>query len=215
MSVKIQKFEVGPFAENTYLVTKNGQSLLIDPGFSNDREYEQFETALTNLDSSLLAVVLTHAHIDHVLGLPVVLKSFDVDVYLSHADLQPWNHISEQAAMFGLKTDKFTFTPEPLPEQKDFTLGTFTMDLLYTPGHAPDHISVYFKEANTLVAGDTLFKGSVGRTDLYRGDMELLSRSIREKIYSLPDDTVIYPGHGPATRVGEEKRTNPFVRLES
>jgi len=215
MSLKIQKFEVGPFAENTYLVTKSGQSILIDPGFSNDRELEECKSALTDLSSSLIAVLLTHAHIDHVLGLPAILKEYDLDVFLSHADLQPWNHISEQAAMFGLKTDKFTFTPKPLTEQKVFTLGPFTMALLYTPGHAPDHISIYFKEKNALIAGDTLFKGSVGRTDLYKGDMQLLSRSIRVKIYSLPDETVIYPGHGPATTVGEEKRTNPFVRLEN
>ena len=213
MSVQIEKFEVGPFAENTYLLTKEGESLLIDPGFSNDREFREFHSALANQNSRLIAVLLTHAHIDHVLGLPAVVQKFDADVYLSHIDLHPWNNISEQAAMFGLKADNLSFTPKELPEQKGFTLGTFTMDLMHTPGHAPDHISIYFKEGGFLVAGDTLFKGSVGRADLYKGDMEILTKSIREKIYTLPDDTVVYPGHGPETTVGVEKKSNPFVKI--
>lgn len=212
MSLDILKFEVGPFAENTYLVTEQGQSLLIDPGFSNEKEFGRFHSSLANQNSTLTGVLLTHAHIDHVLGLPAVLKKFDLDVYLSHEDLNPWNHIAEQAAMFGLKAENLSFTPKDLPEGSDFTLGPFKMDLLHTPGHAPDHISIYFKEENILIAGDTLFKGSVGRTDLYKGDMELLAQSIREKIYSLPDETMVYPGHGPQTTVAEEKRTNPFVK---
>lgn len=212
MSLEIKKFEVGPFAENSYLLTKQGKSILIDPGFSNEKEFARFHSALANQNSSLTAVLLTHAHIDHVLGLPAVLKKFDLDVYLNHEDLKPWNHISEQAAMFGLKADPFPFTPKELPELSEFNLELFTMALLHTPGHAPDHISLYFEEHNFLIAGDTLFKGSVGRTDLYKGDMELLVRSIREKIYTLPDETIIYPGHGPETTVGEEKRNNPFVK---
>lgn len=213
MSIQIEKFEVGPFAENTYLLTKEGHSLLIDPGFSNDREFRAFHSALANQNSRLLAVLLTHAHIDHVLGLPAVLRKFDSDVYLSHIDLYPWNNISEQAAMFGLKADNLSFTPKELPEQKEYALGPFTMDLLHTPGHAPDHISIYFKEDRFLIAGDTLFRGSVGRADLYKGDMEILTKSIREKIYTLPDDTTVYPGHGPETTVGVEKKSNPFVKI--
>lgn len=212
MALDIQKFEVGPFAENTYLLTHQNQSVLIDPGFSNERELKAFQSAMDDQNSKLLAVLLTHAHIDHVLGLPDVLNMYNVDVYLSHKDLYLWEHIPDQAAMFGLKADKFVFTPKKLLIQKGFTLGPFTMDLLYTPGHAPDHVSIYFSDENSLIAGDTLFSGSVGRTDLYKGDMNLLTKSIREKIYSLPDQTVVYPGHGPKTSVGEEKRSNPFVK---
>lgn len=209
--MEIQKFEVGPFSENTYLLTKEDQSILVDPGFSNEKEFENFSSELTSNNSTLIAVLLTHAHIDHVLGLPEVLEKFDVDVYLSHKDLTPWKHISEQAAMFGITEITLDFTPLELPEQKAYTLGPFTMDLRFTPGHAPDHISIYFEKENILIAGDTLFKGSVGRADLYKGDMDLLTRSIRKKIYSLPDNTAVYPGHGPTTTVGEEKVSNPFI----
>lgn len=215
MPVDIQKFEVGPFAENTYLLTKDKESILVDPGFSNKREFENFRSAMGNRSSRLLAVLLTHAHIDHVLGLPAVLDTFDVDVYLNHQDLYPWEHIPEQAAMFGLDTGSLalSFTPRELPAREAFTMGPFTMDLLYTPGHSPDHLSFYIPEEQALIAGDTLFNGSVGRTDLYKGDMEVLKSSIRDKIYTLPGVTVIYPGHGPTTTVAEEKSSNPFVRV--
>lgn len=210
--MKIQKFEVGPFAENTYLLTSKDKSLLIDPGFSNDREFKAFRAKLADTNTRLAAILLTHAHIDHVLGLPVVLDAFDVDVYLSHEDLHPWNHISEQAKMFGITAGNLEFIPKELPSDQKFSVDIFEMKLLYTPGHAPDHISVYFEEEDVLIAGDTLFQESVGRTDLYKGSSELLTSSIREKLYKLPDSTIVYPGHGPATTIGDEKRSNPFVR---
>lgn len=208
----IKRFEVGPFAENTYLLTGDETSLLIDPGFSNDREFKAFRAKLADTDTRLTAILLTHAHIDHVLGLPIVLDAFDVDVYLSHEDLHPWNHISEQAKMFGITAGNLNFSPKELPSDQPFSVGQFEMELLYTPGHAPDHLSFYFKEDNLLIAGDTLFKQSVGRTDLYKGSSDLLRSSIKEKLYSLPDETEVYPGHGPKTTIGEEKRTNPFVQ---
>lgn len=210
--MKIKKFEVGPFAENTYLLTSEKESLLIDPGFSNDREFKQFRSELANTNTTLTAVVLTHAHIDHVLGLPAVLDAFETDVYLNHSDLYPWNHISEQASMFGMRADNLDFTPSELPDKGKFTVGSFEMDLLFTPGHAPDHVSIYFEDEEFLIAGDTLFKQSVGRTDLYKGSSDQLVQSIREKLYTLPDSTTVYPGHGPSTTIGEEKKNNPFVK---
>ncbi|MFO7845950.1 MAG: MBL fold metallo-hydrolase [Balneolaceae bacterium] len=210
----IQCFEVGPFAENTYLLTIGDESLLIDPGFSNNREFATFRSALANQNSRLTAILLTHAHIDHVLGLPLVLDAFETDVYLNHTNLTPWRTVPQQAGMFGLSAPSVSldFIPEELPGDQPFTIGPFHLEVLFTPGHAPDHTSFWFRESNSLIAGDTLFKGSVGRTDLYKGDPDVLKSSIREKIYSLPDDTVVYPGHGPETTVGEEKRSNPFVR---
>ena len=210
--MEIRTFEVGPFAENSYLLTSGDDALLIDPGFSNESEFKRFRSAFANTGTSLRAVLLTHAHIDHVLGLPAVLDAFDVDIYLNHSDLTPWKNIEQQAAMFGLNADSLDFEPKPLPADQVFEIGSFSMDVLYTPGHAPDHVSLYFENDNALIAGDTLFKGSVGRTDLYKGDSALLKESIRSKLYALPDSTVVYPGHGPQTTIGEEKNSNPFVR---
>jgi len=210
--MKIKRFEVGPFAENTYLLIKDNDALLIDPGFSSDDEFDEFRNELANTGATLTAVILTHAHIDHVLGLPLVLDAFDVDVYLNHTDLTPWNKISEQASMFGLRAENIGFTPEKLPDNGSFKVGPFGAEVYFTPGHAPDHVSFYFKDQQMVIAGDTLFRQSVGRTDLYKGDSDLLKAYIKEKLYTLPDETTVYPGHGPKTSIGEEKKTNPFVR---
>jgi glyoxylase-like metal-dependent hydrolase (beta-lactamase superfamily II) len=211
--MELKKFEVGPFAENSYLLTSGDDALLIDPGFSNDSEFKRFRSAFANTGASLKGVLLTHAHIDHVLGLPAVLDAYDVDVYLNHTDLTPWNNIEQQAAMFGLSASSLDFKPKPLPAGDSFEVASFSMDIRYTPGHAPDHVSLYFADDNMVIAGDTLFKGSVGRTDLYKGDSALLKKSILNELYSLPDDTIVYPGHGPQTTIGAEKRSNPFVRV--
>lgn len=203
---------VGPFAENTYLVSSEGQAVVIDPGFSNESEFSRFRSLVETPGLAMHSVLLTHAHVDHLLGLNRLLREWQIPVYLSHKDLYLWENVRGQAALFGIEASGFTFLPEPLPESGSFTLGPFKMDLLYTPGHSPDHISIYFKQDEILIAGDTLFKESIGRTDLYKGDFPTLERSIREKIYTLPDETRILPGHGPETTVGYEKRENAFVK---
>ncbi|MEP1151389.1 MAG: MBL fold metallo-hydrolase [Balneola sp.] len=208
MDIKI--FEVGPFAENTYLLINNGSAILIDPGFSNEAEYQSFRKALGKI--KLEAIVLTHAHVDHVLGLQRVLKDFEVKVYVNTDDLFLWENFGSQATMFGLNQVAFSFTPEALPKDAEFEVGEFKFECLYTPGHSPDHTSLYFKNEELVIAGDALFKGSIGRTDLYQGDFEVLEKSIKEKLYTLPENTKVYPGHGPATTVAYEKANNPFVK---
>lgn len=210
--MNIHTFTVGPFAENTYLVTESSKALLFDPGFAQESELRDMKGKMEEDGAELLAVVLTHAHVDHVLGLKMVRDTFDVPVYLSDEDRYLWNNFSSQAAMFGLSVESFDFDPEPLREQENWKLGPFSLRLLYTPGHAPDHIALYSPGEGILIAGDTLFKQGIGRTDLYKGSMEVLSRSIRNKLYTLPDSTTVYPGHGPKTTIGEEKKSNPFVR---
>lgn len=214
LPMKINKFEVGPFSENTYLLVENGEALLIDPGFANSNEYKGFLSELNSLDTELKAVCLTHAHVDHILGLHKVLNDFDVPVFLNHSDLFLWNNFEQQSQAFGFRSVGFDFTPKPLPEQKEFKIGNFSFDVIYTPGHAPDHVSLYFEDEKLLIAGDVIFFESIGRTDLYKGDFDTLARSIREKLYKLPDDTSVYPGHGPATSIGREKEHNAFVKEE-
>lgn len=212
--MNIESFTVGPFAENTYLLTKNREALLIDPGFSSRNEMLVFEEALARTGAEFIGILLTHAHVDHVLGLNQVLHKYHVPVHLNHSDLYLWENFEAQSAMFGIRSGGFSFTPEPLEEQRGFEIGSFSFDILYTPGHSPDHVSLYDPENNMLIAGDALFRESIGRTDLYKGDFELLASSIRTKLYSLPDDTVVYPGHGPATTIGYEKQNNSFVKAE-
>lgn len=207
--MEIKKFEVGPFLENTYLLTKNGQHLIIDPGFSNEPEYQKVKESITG---ELKAVVLTHAHVDHILGLSRLRNDFDVPVYLSTEDRFLWENFGSQAQMFGINQTGFGFEPDDLPGEGTFSVGDFEFDCLYTPGHSPDHISLYFSEQEFVIAGDALFKESIGRTDLYKGNFDVLAKSIKEKLYSLPGNTTVYPGHGPETTIAHEKHNNPFVK---
>lgn len=208
----VLKYTVGPFAENTYLLTEGKDALLVDPGFLEDSEYQTVKNHLEDQDLDLLAVMLTHAHVDHVLGLQKVVDEFDITVYLSDKDRYLWNNFGSQAAMFGFTSDGFSFDPDALPITKNWSLGNFSFDIRYTPGHAPDHVSLYSKSDSVVIAGDALFREGIGRTDLYKGDFKVLERSIREQLYSLPDDTVVYPGHGEQTTIGHEKKSNPFVK---
>lgn len=210
--MKISSFTVGPFAENTYLLTEANQALIIDPGFLEDQEYQKVKTRISGEDLDLIAVVLTHAHVDHVLGLKKVHDDFEVPVYLSDKDRYLWNNFGSQAAMFGFKSGGFSFDPDVLPITNEWSIGNFSFDVRYTPGHAPDHVSLYSAEDGVVIAGDALFKEGIGRTDLYKGDFKVLERSIREQLYTLPDDTVVYPGHGPETTIRYEKKSNPFVK---
>jgi glyoxylase-like metal-dependent hydrolase (beta-lactamase superfamily II) len=210
--MQIQRFTVGPFSENTYLLTKGGEALLVDPGFSNQDEFNNFKRHVQENDVKLIAVVLTHAHVDHVLGLHMVLDEFEIPVYLNDNDRYLWDNFSSQAAMFGLKTTAFSFSPELLPIDSEWSIGNFTFDVRYTPGHSPDHVSLYSKADAIVIAGDALFKDGIGRTDLYKGDFNLLEKSIQEQLYTLADETVVYPGHGPETTIGHEKKANPFVK---
>ena len=115
--------------------------------------------------------------------------------------------------MFGLNQVGFSFIPKSLPEKGVFSLGSFEFECLYTPGHSPDHTSLYFKEDGILIAGDALFRESIGRTDLYKGEFELLEQSIKNQLYILPEETMVYPGHGGTTTIGHEKKFNPYVRV--
>ncbi|MFO7798154.1 MBL fold metallo-hydrolase [Rhodohalobacter sp.] len=208
----VKQFTVGPFAENTYLITKDHKAILVDPGFFDPREFTVFKNGLEESNTELIAVVLTHAHIDHIAGLDKVLKEFDVPVYLNHSDLYLWNNYPDQAKRFGFRVPGFDFTPEEMPEQQGFSIGPFIFDVLFTPGHSPDHVSLYFKDDQLLIAGDALFRESIGRTDLYKGDLDLLTESIRKKLYTLPEETKVLPGHGPSTTIGYEKTNNNFVK---
>ena len=204
----IQKLTVGPLQENCYLLTDSAtrQAVLIDPG----DEAARIMAALAG--SELIAVWLTHAHFDHIGALAEIYRQFPVPVYLHENDLELLEHAAESAAFFGLVVEQPVVKPQPLLHAQTLRLGTHEATGLFTPGHAPGHTAFYLPEHNLVFAGDALFQGSVGRTDLPGGDHAQLLASIRRELLALPDETRVLPGHGPETTTGAERRANPFLR---
>jgi hydroxyacylglutathione hydrolase len=198
----------GAFAENCYLVAdpRTGDAAIVDPG----EEAALFRARLAHEHWTLRAIWLTHAHIDHVAGV-AAMREPGVDVWLHPADRPLYDGFPAQAAMFGLDA---TAPPPPDRELADggsVSVGSYAFRVVHTPGHSPGGVCLVGH--GVAFVGDTLFAGSIGRTDLPGGDSHALLASIYEQVFALPDDTVVYSGHGPATTIGAEKKDNPFVRL--
>lgn len=198
----------GVFAENCYVVSDPDarEAVLVDPG----EEAELFVARLLSDGLTLTAIWLTHAHLDHVAGIGAVKQRFDVPIWLHAADRPLYDHAPDQARMF-LGT---AMPPLPAPDRElvpgqAMRVGACAFDVRFVPGHSPG--SVAFVAEGVALVGDVLFAGSVGRVDLPGGDGATLVRSIRDQLLTLPDETIVYPGHGPETTVGNERATNPFV----
>lgn len=199
----------GTFAENCYLVADPASraAVMIDPGEESGRFLEALEARRWTLE----AIWLTHAHIDHIMGIAAVKAVHDVPILLHPADRSFYDNGPRQAAMFGLHMDPAPPPTGELAEGVPVRIGPFAFDVVHTPGHSPGSVS--FLGHGLALSGDVLFQGSIGRTDLPGGDMDTLLASISRKLYVLPDETRVLSGHGPETTIGVEKRTNPFIRL--
>lgn len=200
----------GMFQENCYLVAcpATSEAILIDPG-------EDAGVFLRRLDDdglTLKAVWLTHGHLDHVEGVQRVVAETGVEVCLHPGDREMYDRVREQAAMFGLQTDVVLPPPgRELAHGDELVVGECRFAVRHVPGHSPGGVS--FVGDGVVFSGDALFAGSIGRSDLPGGDMETLLSSIREQLLSLPDETVVYSGHGPETTIGAERAGNPFLRM--
>ena len=199
----------GGFAENCYLVADpdSGDAAIVDPG----EEADLFLARLRHERWTLRAVWLTHAHVDHVAGVAALRARADVPIFLHPADRRLYDGVSGQGAMFGLRVDQPPPPDRAFAEGETVAAGACTFQVLHTPGHSPGGVSLVGH--GVAFVGDSLFAGSIGRTDLPGGDMRTLIEAVQLKLFALPDETVVYSGHGPATTIGAEKRDNPFVRL--
>lgn len=205
--VRVWSVSTGPIQENALLVAgAQHQGFLIDPG---DDAPLLLELARDS-GVSVQAILLTHAHFDHIGAVQPVREALRVPVYLHAADLGLYRLGATSAARWNLPFVQPADPEHPITQGQVFTAGDLTLSAREVPGHAPGH--VVFVGDGFVVAGDTLFQGGIGRTDLPGGDHPQLIASIARELLSLPDDTVVYPGHGEPTTVGHERRTNPYLR---
>lgn len=209
--LRVASFTFNPFQENTFVVDDGREAIIVDPGCWNTAEARELEVHLAENGLTPARLVLTHGHVDHVLGCAWVKGRFGLLPELHRDGLDLLRAAPEMARMFGL-----SFDPPPTPvaflsEGDEVTINGGAMRVLHVPGHAPGHIALHSGKEGFVIAGDVLFHRSIGRTDLPGGDMATLEHSIRQKLYTLPDDTIVHCGHGPTTTIGEEKQENPFV----
>ena len=208
--MKIRTFTGGGFGENAYLAVcdSSGSCVAVDPGSGAPQLIQAVESEGLDLE----AILLTHAHLDHIEGVSTV-RAFrpDLPIWLHPGDLGLYHGVQQQAAMFGLRADP---QPEPTHEivpGEAVPFGDSHFEVRFAPGHAPGHVIFVSEPDGLALVGDVVFQGSIGRTDLPGGDFRTLMTSIREQVLTLPDSTMLYPGHGPATTVGLERQGNPFL----
>ena len=207
--LQIQTFVAAGFGENAYIArcVESGEAVAIDPGGEAGTMADWLETR----GLALAAVLLTHAHYDHIEGVARLLERAPAPLHLHPADRPLYDGVAQQAAMFGLPPLNLPPVDHPLEAGTSFTFGACTLEVRHAPGHSPGHVLLVAPDAGLAFVGDVVFQGSIGRSDLPGGDYRQLMRSIREQVLTLPDDTTLYPGHGPATTVGHERVSNPFL----
>ena len=204
----IRTFPVGPLQCNCSIIGDrlSSKALVVDPGGDAD----QILGLLNELNLTVVGIIHTHAHLDHILASGVIKEATGAPIYLHEGDKFLWDMVSQQCVMFGVP-------PVTLPDPDHFMEDDQALNCcggvaIHTPGHTPGSISFWFEEYKTLIAGDTLFQGSIGRTDLPGGNFDQIVTSIKERIYTLDDDAIVVTGHGPNTVIGSEKAGNSFVR---
>lgn len=210
--IKVDVFTFNPFQENTYVLSnETGYAIIIDPGCYFSAEWEELKNQLEAKQLTPVRLIFTHCHLDHVFGTRWVA---------THYNLLPEFHKQEELVMemapvagakYGLTFDNYKGPVSFIEAGDDITLGQDTLKVLFAPGHSPGSICFYSANQHFLIGGDVLFRDSIGRTDLPGGNHEQLLTSIRTSLFTLPDETVVYPGHGEPTTIGYEKQHNPFL----
>ncbi|MFC7002293.1 MBL fold metallo-hydrolase [Pseudobowmanella zhangzhouensis] len=208
--MKIQVIPVTPFAQNCSFIwdEKSATGALVDPGGDLDK----IRAAVDAKGVNITQIILTHGHLDHVGATVAAAEFYQCPIIGPHKDDEFWlQMLPQQSQMFGFPP-AHAFTPQHYLEEGDnIQLGEITLQVIHCPGHTPGHVVLFDPASKQLIVGDVLFAYSIGRTDFPRGNSEQLISSIRNKLFTLGDDVVVYPGHGPTTTIGAEKHSNPFV----
>lgn len=211
--MKIKEFVFNPFQVNTYLIYDNtGECIIVDPACYTSREETSITDYISGNNLSPKAIINTHGHVDHICGNSYLKSRYDLPIYMHKEDEYLVGSALQYGQIFG-----FIINPPPSPsafinEGENFKFGNSILEILHAPGHSPGSILFYSEKDHFLIAGDVIFSGSIGRTDLPKGNFNTLIKSIQTKILILPPGTMILPGHGNSTTVEKEKQYNPFLQ---
>lgn len=210
--LQIRSFEFSPIQENTYVIYNEfNDCLIIDPGCYDEDEKEELIHFINQRGLHPKMLLNTHCHLDHVFGNKFVADKFGLTLQLHRNEKFVLDFAPRSGLLYNLPFDQYNGEFIFLKEGDLVKLGEDELIVMEAPGHSPGHICFYCARQHFLVSGDVLFKRSIGRTDLPGGSQEVLIKNIREKLFALPDETIVYSGHGPATTIGEEKKHNPFL----
>ncbi|MBS1729442.1 MAG: MBL fold metallo-hydrolase [Bacteroidetes bacterium] len=211
--INIKVFAFNPFQENTYILfNDSGMAILIDPGYFFPGEKELLYQFIAEKKLRMVQLLNTHCHLDHIFGANDAFEKWGLPMYLHPQEEIVLERSPEAALMYGVKLTTFTGELIFIREGDLIRLGDDELQVLLTPGHSPGSICLYCEKQAFVISGDVLFLDSIGRSDLPGGDYETLLKSIKEKLFRLPDETVVYPGHGKETTIGYEKKNNPFLQ---
>lgn len=211
--LKVKVFTFNVFSENTIIVwdEETKESAIVDPGTSSAEEENILSEFIESEKLKIKYLINTHCHIDHILGCKFVKEKFEPVYYAPEKDLPLLEQGQKQALMFNITLEKPPKPDELITEETEISIGKSKMQFLFTPGHTPGEFCIYFESEKFCITGDVLFKESIGRTDLWGGDYDSLINSIEKKLLTLPDDVIIYPGHGAISNIGYEKQYNSFL----
>lgn len=210
----VQRFTFNPFQENTYvLYDETQEAVIIDPGCYEKEEQKGLKDFILSNKLKAKLLLNTHCHIDHVLGNDFAKQLYDVPFLIHKIEIPVLSAVKAYASNYGFPLYHEVLPDGTLEEGGNVTFGNTSLKILFLPGHSPGHIGFYEPKEKILIAGDVLFYHSIGRTDLPGGNHDTLLSSIHQKLFVLPDEVVVHPGHGPTTTLGEEKINNPYCAL--
>ena len=211
--LNVQAFPFNKFQENTYIVSdESGHCAIFDPGMSNVDEETLFLSYIQENKLTPIALYNTHCHVDHVLGNQFIFEQYGLVPQFHELEIPILVAVQNIAPAYGFRYEGSRIPDIFLQEGQVISIGGHILKILFVPGHSPGHLCFYSAQENFLIGGDVLFWNSIGRTDLPGGNHQQLLDHIQQQLYVLPDNTLVYPGHGPSTTIGFEKQTNPFIR---
>jgi hydroxyacylglutathione hydrolase len=210
----VQTFTFNPVQENTYVVyNEKCDCCIIDPGCYFASEEQELKDFIEQNGLKPVLLLNTHCHLDHIFGNRFIQKTYRLKLHISKQEKSVLDNGPAAGELWQMPFDNYDGELTFISEGEQITIGDEVFEIFFTPGHSPGSLTFYSRSHRFIISGDVLFQGSIGRTDLPGGNFKQLEESIKTKLYTLPEDVVVYPGHGDSTTIGDEMKTNPFVRL--